>query len=61
MDCNEPEAHALKQGGDILRELHTLLEDYAPIWYTERYHAGIEQILRDLKNLNYSRSTVPAR
>jgi len=55
VDGTEADAQVLTQAGDILRELHTLLEDYAPFWYTERHHAGIEQTL-DALNLFISRS-----
>jgi hypothetical protein len=61
VDSNETEAQVLQRGGDILRELHTLLEDYAPVWYTERYQTGMEQILRDLNKFNCGSATATAR
>jgi len=36
---------------DVLAELHVLLEDYAPPWYTERLHERTEQVLRMLGSL----------
>jgi hypothetical protein len=58
VDGTEADAKVLTQAGDILRELHTLLEDYAPVWYTERHHAGIVQTLHDLNQFISRRSTV---
>ena len=36
---------------DLLLELHQLLEDYAPLQYTERLHERTEQVLRQLYGL----------
>jgi hypothetical protein len=34
-----------EQAGRTLRELHQLLELYAPIWYTEELHNNVEVAL----------------
>jgi hypothetical protein len=57
----EADAKALTQACDILRELHTLLEGYAPVWYTERHHAEIEQTLHDLNQFIARRPGVSAQ
>ena len=34
---------------EILSELHDLLEDYAPVWYTEEHHRRLESALHTPK------------
>jgi hypothetical protein len=36
---------------DALAELYRLLNDYAPLWYTERHHQRAENVLRMLGKL----------
>jgi hypothetical protein len=37
-----------RQVGDTVRELHQLLELYAPVWYTEELHDSVEAALHVL-------------
>jgi hypothetical protein len=60
VNSNEAAAQVLTKAGDILRELHTLLEDYAPTWFTERHNALAEQALHDLNQFISRRQIVPA-
>lgn len=50
---NDPSERELQlsQVADILAELYCLLEQYAPIWYTQEQHERAESALRLLKNL----------
>jgi hypothetical protein len=34
----------------VLRELYLLLEDYAPVWYTEEHHSRALNALLDRKS-----------
>ena len=34
---------------EILSELHDLLEDYSPVWYTEEHHRRLESALHTPK------------
>ena len=36
---------------DVLAELHGLLEQYAPQWYTQQQHVRVERALRILGKL----------
>jgi len=36
----------------VFEELFELLEDYAPVWYSEELHYRAEAALRHLKSLN---------
>jgi hypothetical protein len=36
---------------DILGELHTLLEEYRPTWYTQRHHENARNALQKLNAL----------
>jgi hypothetical protein len=60
VDSNEAVAQVLTKTGDILRELHTLLEECAPTWYTERHRVGTEQALHDLNQFISRRPAVSA-
>jgi hypothetical protein len=31
---------------EVLSELHELLEDYSPVWYTEEHHRMLESVLQ---------------
>ena len=39
------------QLADALSNLHDLLEEYAPPWYTEAHHERVESALRLLKRV----------
>lgn len=39
---------------DVLRELHDLLEEYAPSWYTHEHHEKAESALRSAKKFSRS-------
>lgn len=41
----------LKRANDALQELNTLLEDYAPMWFSQVHHERTEEALHDLKRL----------
>lgn len=41
----------LKRANDALRELNTLLEDYAPMWFSQGHHERTEEALHDLNRL----------
>jgi len=36
---------------DVLAELHNLLNDHAPAWYTERHSQRTEEVLRTIGRL----------
>lgn len=61
LDDIEADAKVLTQAGDILRELHTLLENYVPTWYTERHLALAVQVLHDLNQFIPRRQIAPAQ
>ena len=44
---SESEVHALT---DLLSELHDLLDEYAPAWYSEDLHNRIEATLRSVRS-----------
>jgi len=33
----------------LLSEIHQMLEDYAPVWYTEQLHERTERLLNTLR------------
>ena len=33
----------------LLSEIHRMLEDYAPVWYTEQLHERTERLLNTLR------------
>jgi hypothetical protein len=41
----------LARATDALAEIYQLLEDYAPVWYTEHHHHKTLSALRALKKL----------
>jgi hypothetical protein len=41
----------LKRANDALQELNTLLEGYAPLWFTQGHHERTEEALHDLNRL----------
>jgi len=45
----------LARASDVLKELHALLEDYAPMWFTEVQHKRTENALHELNRLIPSR------
>ena len=48
-DANHPAAE-VRELREALKMLYDLLEDYAPSWYTEEYHAKAEAALRVVKS-----------
>ena len=46
---------AIAQAYDVLRDLQALLDDYAPIWFTEVHHKRTERALYELNRLVPSR------
>jgi hypothetical protein len=50
----------LTQVSSVVRELHGLLEDYAPAWYSERHHNLAEQAIEELERIISLRSAMPA-
>jgi len=48
---NSSDSMSLERGRleDALAELHNLLEEYAPSWYTEEHHDKAESALRSVK------------
>lgn len=40
-----------RSAGDVLGELHAMLEEYGPSWYTERCHERTESALRLINGL----------
>jgi hypothetical protein len=40
---------------DVLSELHSLLGDYSPMWFTREHYERTEEILRELDR------SIPAR
>ena len=40
------------EAANVFEELFELLEEYAPVWYSEELHYRAEAALRHLKNLN---------
>jgi hypothetical protein len=50
----DTEAAALHEVRNLMHELHTLLEDYAPAWYSEQHHSRTELALRQLDRLKVS-------
>lgn len=51
-------AGSLSTVTEIVTELHTMLEDYSPAWYSEKQHIRTEQALIELKRLLSSRFRV---
>jgi hypothetical protein len=47
----DTEAAALHEVRNLMNELHTLLEDYAPAWYSEQHHNRTKLALRQLNRL----------
>lgn len=47
----DTEAAALHEVRNLVHELHTLLEDYAPTWYSEQHYNRIKLALRQLDRL----------
>jgi len=50
MDVNEteiclPNQNRQEDPVEVLREIHRLLEDYSPMWYSETLHARTANIL----------------
>ena len=50
-------AHA----AEVFRELTNLLEEYAPVWYTEEHHNRAVAALRDLEESRQLAKTEAAR
>jgi hypothetical protein len=48
---NEEMWRVLKRANDALQELNTLLENYAPMWFSQVHHERTEEALHDLKRL----------
>jgi hypothetical protein len=48
---HDTEAATLHEVSNLMRELHTLLEDYSPVWYSEQHHSRTELALRQLDRL----------
>lgn len=51
----EDTSMVLARASDVLKELHALLEDYAPMWFTEVQHKRTENALHELNRLIPSR------
>ena len=49
-DKQDPAA-VLERTHDVLTELHTLLEDYAPAWFPQKQSERTEKVLRELNRL----------
>jgi len=47
----EGASKVLAHASDALKELHALLEDYAPLWFTEGHHQRTEKALHELNRL----------
>jgi len=45
--------------GEVLLQLFSLLEEYAPIWYTEEYHNRAVVALGSLKRRAFSSTSWP--
>jgi len=41
-----------RQVGETVRELHQLLEVYAPVWYTEELHDSVEAAMHVLAKVS---------
>jgi hypothetical protein len=52
---NEQTSGTISQVRDILNELHTLLSDYSPTWFTQAHYERTEEALRGLNRLIPSR------
>jgi len=53
---------SITRARDVLKELHALLENYAPVWFTQRLHERTSQAMSDLNaSISYraSRSVGP--
>ncbi len=53
-----PTELALEHVKDVVTELHSLLEDYAPSWYSERHCIRTEQALHELNQLIASKADI---
>jgi len=47
----EDASMVLVRASDVLKELHALLEDYAPMWFTEVQNKRTENALHELNRL----------
>ncbi len=52
---NDHASIAIAHAYDVLRDLHALLDDYAPMWFTEVHHKRAERALYELNRLVPSR------
>jgi hypothetical protein len=50
LDDTNPPAAEVRELQEALKMLYDLLEDYAPPWYTEEYHAKAEAALRTVRS-----------